>query len=67
LHDFIAGGNHVATNAFTTKRVLLGAFANQQVVIRMVFQQFSGIDVFFDVDNFNLFTPSPQEIGRAHV
>ena len=63
LHDFIAGGNHVATNAFTTKRVLLGAFANQQVVIRMVFQQFSGIDVFFDVDNFNLFTPSPQDVG----
>lgn len=63
LHDFIAGGSHVASSAFTTKRVLLGAYANQQVVVRMVFQQFSGIDVFFDLDNFNLFTPSPQDVG----
>lgn len=63
LHDFIAGGSHVATNSFTTKRVLLGAFANQQVVVQISFRQFSGIDVFFDIDNINLFTPSPQDVG----
>lgn len=63
LHDSITAGTHISSNAFATKRVNLGAFANQQVIVRLVFRQASGIDVFFDVDNFRIFTPSPVDMG----
>ena len=67
LHDSITGGTHVSSSAFATKRVSLAAFAGQQVIVRMVFRQASGIDVYFDVDNFRLFTPSPVDMGVLAV
>lgn len=63
LHDTITAVNHVSSNAFATKRVNLGAFAGQQVIVRVVFRQASGIDVYLDIDNFRLFTPSPVDMG----
>lgn len=65
--DSILGANHIATNNFTTKRVNLGAFAGQQVIMRVRFRQFSGIDVWFDLDNFRLFTPSPVDMGILSI
>ncbi|MFN3528727.1 MAG: GEVED domain-containing protein [Bacteroidia bacterium] len=63
LHDMITGNTHTPSSNYATKRVLLGAFPNQQVIVRISFRQFSGIDVWFDIDNLNLFTPMPTDMG----
>ncbi len=67
LHDSITAASHVTSNAFATKRISLGAFANQQVIVRIGFRQFSGIDVYLDLDNFRLFTPSPVDMGVLSI
>lgn len=67
LVDWIDGNTHVSSNSFATKRVNLAAYAGQQVIMRMSFRQLSSIDVFFDLDNFRLFTPSPVDMGVLSV
>ena len=63
LVDWIDGSTYVSSSAFATKRVSLAAYAGQQVIMRVSFRQFSGIDVNFDLDNFRVFTPSPVDMG----
>lgn len=67
LIDWIDGNTHVSSNAFATKRVSLNAYAGQQVILRISFRQLSGIDVWFDLDNFRIFTPSPVDMGVLSV
>jgi parallel beta-helix repeat protein len=67
LVDQIDGNNHVSSNAFATKRVNLAAYAGQQVIMRMSFRQLSVIDVWFDLDNFRVFTPSPVDMGVLSI
>lgn len=61
--DSITASMHIPTSDYTTRRLNLRNFAGQQVIVRMRFRQFSGIDVWFDLDNFRLFTPSPVDMG----
>ncbi|MDP2188039.1 MAG: GEVED domain-containing protein [Sphingobacteriaceae bacterium] len=65
--DWINGNNHVTSSDFATKRVSLAAYAGQQVIMRLSFRQLSNIDVWFDVDNFRLFTPSPVDMGVLSI
>jgi hypothetical protein len=67
LVDWIDGNTHVSSSSFATKRVNLAAFAGQQVIMRLSFRQLSGIDVWFDLDNFRIFTPSPVDMGVLSI
>lgn len=67
LIDVIDGALHIPTSDYTTKRVNLSAYAGQQVIMRIGFRQYSGVDVWFDLDNFRLFTPSPVDMGVLSI
>jgi len=61
LVDTIHAGNHVPDTSYRTRTVSLASFVGQSVYIRIEFKQSSGIDVWFDVDNFKIWNPlSPR-------
>lgn len=61
LVDTIHAGNHVADTNYRTRTVSLASFVGQSVYVRIEFKQSSGIDVYFDLDNFKIWNPlSPR-------
>ena len=61
LVDTIHAGNHIPDTNYRTRTVSLASFVGQSIYVRIVFAQASGIDVYFDVDNFKIWNPlSPR-------
>ena len=61
LVDTIHAGNHVADTNYRTRTVSLASFVGQSIYVRIVFAQASGMDVYFDIDNFKIWNPlSPR-------
>jgi hypothetical protein len=61
LVDTIHAGNHVADTNYRTRTVSLASFVGQSIYVRIQFRQTSGIDVYFDIDNFKIWNPlSPR-------
>jgi hypothetical protein len=61
LVDTIHAGNHIPDTNFRTRTVSLASFVGQSIYVRIEFRQTSGIDVYFDVDNFKIWNPlSPR-------
>ena len=61
LVDTIHAGNHVADTNYRTRTVSLASFVGQSIYVRIVFAQASGMDAYFDIDNFKIWNPlSPR-------
>lgn len=61
LVDTIHAGNHIPDTNYRTRTVSLASFVGQSIYVRIVFAQASGIDVYFDIDNFKIWNPlSPR-------
>jgi parallel beta-helix repeat protein len=61
LVDTIHAGNHIPDTNYRTRTVSLASFVGQSIYVRIVFAQSSGIDVYFDIDNFKIWNPlSPR-------
>ncbi len=61
LVDTIHAGNHIPDTNYRTRTVSLASFVGQSIYVRIVFRQTSGIDVYFDIDNFKIWNPlSPR-------
>jgi len=61
LVDTIHAGNHIPDTNYRTRTVSLASFVGQSIYVRIEFRQASGIDVYFDVDNFKIWNPlSPR-------
>jgi hypothetical protein len=61
LVDTIHAGNHIPDTNYRTRTVSLASFVGQSIYVRIVFAQASGIDAYFDIDNFKIWNPlSPR-------
>jgi Dockerin type I domain len=61
LVDTIHAGNHIPDTNYRTRTVSLASFVGQSIYVRIQFRQTSGIDVYFDIDNFKIWNPlSPR-------
>lgn len=63
----ITAQNHVSSNVYNFFRLPLTAFAGQRIYARIAFRQTSGIDVFFDIDNFRIFLPPPVDMSVSRI
>ncbi len=63
----ITAVNHVSSNSYSFFRLPLTAFAGQRIYARVAFRQSSGIDVFFDLDNFRIFLPPPVDLSVNRI
>ncbi|MFM7589744.1 MAG: hypothetical protein ACKO55_11590, partial [Bacteroidota bacterium] len=68
LADVITSANHVASNSYTRFTVPLpSSMAGGFVKARINFKQLSGIDVNFDLDNFQIVTPPAVDMGVVAI
>nr|MBM3931538.1 hypothetical protein [Sphingomonadales bacterium] len=68
LVDFITAANHVSSNAFARYTVPVPtSIAGGFVKVRLSFRQLSGLDVDFDVDNFQIVTPPAVDMGVVAI
>ena len=68
LVDTIHAGNHVADTNYRTRTVSLASFVGQSIYVRIQFRQTSGIDVYFDIDNFKIWNPlSPRILSISQT
>ncbi|MGA1330185.1 MAG: right-handed parallel beta-helix repeat-containing protein, partial [Bacteroidia bacterium] len=66
--DFITSANHVTSNSFARYTVpvpssMVGGF----VKVRISFRQLSGLDVDFDLDNFQIVQPPAVDMGVVAI
>ena len=59
--------NYVASNQFAFGRLNLTPYAGQRIALRISFRQSSGIDVYFDLDNFRIFLPPPVDLSVDRI
>ena len=68
LVDTIHAGNHVADTNYRTRTVSLASFVGQSIYVRIVFAQASGMDAYFDIDNFKIWNPlSPRILSISQT
>ncbi|MFM8513098.1 MAG: beta strand repeat-containing protein, partial [Bacteroidota bacterium] len=68
LADVITSVNHVASNSYTRFTVPLpSSMAGGFVKARINFKQLSGIDVWFDLDNFQILQPPAVDMGVVAI
>ncbi len=63
----ITDQNYVASDQFTYFRINLNAYTGDEIYLRVVFEQTSGLDVYFDLDNFRVFLPPPVDLSVNRV
>ena len=68
LVDTIHAGNHIPDTNYRTRTVSLASFVGQSIYVRIVFAQASGMDAYFDIDNFKIWNPlSPRILSISQT
>ncbi|NBY29903.1 MAG: hypothetical protein EBQ67_03575, partial [Sphingobacteriia bacterium] len=68
LADIITSANHATGNSYSRYTVPLpSSMAGGFVKVRLNFKQASGIDVYFDVDNFQIVQPPAVDMGVVAI
>ena len=63
----ITNQNFTPSSQYNFFRLPLTNYVGQRIYVRMSFRQTSGIDVFFDLDNFRIFLPPPVDLAVNRI